>query len=341
MPTLRILLAVIVAISVSGRARAADDEPAVEERIKQGIALRRSGNDEAALSVFLDLEKRAPDSVRVLLHITTAAQATGKWVMAYDYLQKAASHKGDGYYQRYKVAIDNVERTISQRVGQFRARGAPAGAEVRLSGEIVGTLPMGGAKAVEVGSYVLEVAKAGYYPLRRTVTITGGGNVTQETVDLREQKAALASAAPGQLGFGGGTAADTGPTGPPPWWRARWVTWTLGTVSVAAAATAGVSLVIREMDAAKWNDDNHCLSKDVGKTGLSREQLCGPLHRDIKLAETIGIASGITAVTFGVAALVQGMSTGQGGRPVDETAHAQTKATCTPGFASVVCYGTF
>src|SRR5260221_1431918 len=35
------------------------------------------------------------------------------------------------------------------RSGMFRANGSPSGAEVRLSGEMVGTLPMGNAKRSE------------------------------------------------------------------------------------------------------------------------------------------------------------------------------------------------
>src|SRR4051812_1091593 len=55
------------------------DDPQLEAPIQQGIALRRAGNDEAALNLFLDLERSYPESTRVLLHVTAAAQATGRW----------------------------------------------------------------------------------------------------------------------------------------------------------------------------------------------------------------------------------------------------------------------
>ena len=150
----RILFLLFVAFlgdaTPSAAAEMAENDADVEGQVAQGIALRRSGNDEAALAVFLDLEKRDPDSVRVLLHISTAALAAGRWLLAYDYLQKASLHKDDPYYQRHRVSIENVERTIAERVGQFRARGTPAGAVVRLSGEVIGALPMDSVKAIEV-----------------------------------------------------------------------------------------------------------------------------------------------------------------------------------------------
>ena len=40
--------------------------------------------------------------------IATAAQAVGKWTVAYDYLQKASNRRDDPYYQRHKAAIENV-----------------------------------------------------------------------------------------------------------------------------------------------------------------------------------------------------------------------------------------
>jgi hypothetical protein len=345
MAIFRILLVVVVVLSGTlSTARAADEpflgEQGTEDLLKQGIALRRSGNDEAALAVFLDLEKRIPDSVRLLLHIATAAQATGKWIMAYEYMQKAAAHRDEPYYQRHRAAIDNVEKTISLRVGQFRARGTPAGAEVRINGEVIGSLPLTGVRAMEVGSYVLEVYKPGFYPLRRPVTVTGGGGLTQENVDLRERGAALASSGGALDGSGAAVGADTGSTTPPTWWRSRWVTWSLVGVGVAAAATSGVALAIREKDAAHWNDNNRCLSVKPGEGGLSRETICGDVRHDINVAQTVGIVSGVAAIGFGGAALIHWLATSRD-RPSDAAPPPQAHASCSPGFGSLVCYGSF
>ena len=342
----RMLFVVAVAIGIADQAAAAAEpvpaETAIEDQITQGIALRRAGKDDAALSLFLDLEKRAPESVRLLLHITTAALAAGKWTIANDYMQKASAHKDDPYYQRHKAAIENVERAIAQRVGQFRAHGSPQGAEVRLSGEVIGTLPMANAKAIEVGSYTLEVSKAGYFPLRRPITIAGDGSLTQEDVDLREQKPFQISAAAGQTALQAVPVADT-VTPPQTGLRARWITWTLAGAAVVVAGASGISFAIREQKANQWNDNSPnapCFSRT--QPALTREQICGnTVRRDLKLAEGIGIGTGIAAVALGGAALVHWLATSRGDRPTELTVPASAKAACSPGLGTIVCSASF
>jgi len=342
MALFRILILAMVVIGVSGRTAAASDvaqtDDGIQDQLSQGIALRRGGKDEAALGIFLGVEKRAPDSVRVLLHITTAALAVGRWTMAYEYLQKALSHKDDPYFQHYKAAIDNVERTINQRIGQFRAHGWPAGAEVRLSGELIGTLPMSNAKVLEVGSYTLEVSKPGFFSLRRPVTIAGDGSLTQEDIDLREQKP-FSPPMFAQMTLQGDSRVDTGAPPPPtPWWRSRAVTWSLLGVGVAAGAASGIAFGIRENDAARWNNNSQCLGGSANPNA-SRDQVCGTTRRDIDVAQNVGIITGIAAVAFGGAALVHALTRPQSQGDVADRAHAL--AGCSPGPGSIACYGSF
>src|SRR3954471_16744803 len=155
------LLLLTLANPVPARAATPSDDAAIEVAIQDGIALRRAGDDEGALSLFLDLERRSPNSVRVLLHITAAAQATGRWLLAHAYLRKAGSFKNDPYYVRNRAAVKAVEDAVARHVGQFRVVGQPAGAEVRLSGNLIGTLPLKEPVTVELGAYVLEVSKPG------------------------------------------------------------------------------------------------------------------------------------------------------------------------------------
>jgi PEGA domain len=335
--------AALVAIMTMGVTYpAAAAEPAItdtafEDQINQGIALRRAGKDDAALGVFLDLEKRSPDSVRLLLHITTAALAIGEWTVAYDYMQKAAAHKDDPYYQRHKAAIETVDRAIAQHVGQFRANGSPAGAEVRLSGAVIGTLPMGDAKPIEVGSYMLEVSKPGFFPLRRPVTIPNDGTLAQEEVDLREQKSFSASVALGQPASQSEPTPDSGPSSPEVvWWRSRAVTWSLLGVGVAAGAASGIAFGIRENDVNVWNS-NSCLNP--GNPMETRGDKCPGRRHDIDVAEDVGIATGIAAAAFAAAALVHGLATSQ--RSTEGATHAEAHVGCTPGLGSVVCSGSF
>ena len=108
---------------VASPASAAEDA-VVEALIQRGIHLRRNSADADALAVFLEAEKQDPTSVRVLLHVVTAAQAAGKWLLADSYMRKVSKLSADPYYARHADAIEVVRRSIATRVGTFQASAA-------------------------------------------------------------------------------------------------------------------------------------------------------------------------------------------------------------------------
>jgi hypothetical protein len=335
------LAAAVVVESFSASARAAapgEESPQVEELLRQGIQLRRDGQDEAALAVFLKAEAQAPNSVRVLLHVATAAQAASKWLMADEYLRKATSHEDDPYYQRYKAEIDDVRAATAQRVGHFRAVGTPEGAEVILNGQVVGNLPMDTPKTLEAGTYVLEVNKPGYYRLRRPVAVPGGV-LTRETVELNERTGAAPD--PADVTADANAAAAE----PKAWWAQSWVTWTLGGLAVASGATSGAAFFARNRAASHWNDDTRCLSPE--QPSLSRAQVCGSVRNDIDTAEQVAIISGAAAAVFAGAAITQWIASSGSKTPAAPNDSAQHRERnrgsieCSPGVLSVMCAGTF
>lgn len=312
----------------------AQESAEVEAILKRGIQLRREGQDEAALAVFQEAEAQAPNSVRVLLHVATAAQAASKWLLADQYLKKADSHSNDPYYIRYRAEIEEVRSTTAQRVGHFRAVGEPSGAEVILNGQVIGTLPMENPKTVEAGSYVLEVNKPGFYRLRRPVSVPGGV-LTRETVELNERT-------------GGGTEADAAsgsPAEPPSFWASSGMTWTLAGIGAAAGVTSGVSFLLRERAAEHWNDNGRCLSGSTTEVNSTRADLCGNVRNDIDTAEQVGIVSGVVGLAFVGAALTHWIATSSSDEPGVDSADRGSKSTgsvqCTPGVLSVMCGGTF
>ncbi|HWA71954.1 MAG TPA: PEGA domain-containing protein [Polyangiaceae bacterium] len=309
-----------------------------QDLVQRGIALRRSGKDEAALDLFLEAEKRAPNSVRVLLHVTTAAQAAGKWLLAYEYLNKASLYREQPYYQRYRGSIHTIEEAIALHIGRLRVLGSPRGAEVLVNGEPLGTLPLSEPKVLEAGSYVLEVRKPGYFPLRRPISISAGLGLSQESIELNQNT----TAAPGPESTVARrteklpTPSTQGqPTSP---LRARWVTWALAGSSAALLTTSGVALAVRENEASHWNDDGRCL--DSANPTLTREQRCGDVRDSVKTAERVGIISGALGVGFAGAAVWHYFwSTSVKQEPGRE--RSAFAATCAAGLGSVVCQGRF
>jgi PEGA domain len=328
-----VLLALLAHVTQASAAPPTDEEPSIEAAIQDGIALRRAGNDEGALTLFLDLERRNPQSVRVLLHATAAAQATGRWLLAHAYLRKASAFKNDAYYLRNRAAVKGIEDAVARHVGQFRVVGRPEGAEVKLSGKVIGTLPFREAVTVELGSYTLEVSKPGYYSLRREIAIGAGGALNQEIVELGRNAQPDESSAVRRV-----ASRELQPTHDeaPGWWEARSVTWALAGVAVAGAGTSGVALAIRERNIEHWNDDGLCIDRqDVTR---SREDICGSERDTAHAAGTIAVASGVVAALFATAALTHWLATSPKN---NEQARAPRQASCGAGLGSIVCSGTF
>jgi PEGA domain len=332
---LLVLLATLIHVEPA-RAAQPEDDAAVEKAIQDGIVLRRAGNDEGALTLFLDLERKSPDSVRVLLHVTAAAQATGRWLLAHDYLRKAAAFKNDAYYVRNRAAVNAVEEAVARHVGEFRVLGQPSGAEVRLSGNLLGRLPFKEPVAVELGSYVLEVSKPGFYSLRRDIAISAGGALNQEVVELAlsDEPSGVAPVARG------GVPAHQRPRPAndreASWWESRAVTWTLAGIAVAGAGTSGLALAIRQQKVARWNDDARCIDRQA--VTRSREEACGSERDAANTAGTVAVTSGAVAALFATATLTHWLTTSP-----RSTAQARREpsASCGAGLASVVCSGTF
>ncbi|HET9954842.1 MAG TPA: PEGA domain-containing protein [Polyangiaceae bacterium] len=326
----------------------------LEDLIQQGIRLRKAGNDEAALQVFHDAERRNPDSVRVLLNIAGAAAAVGKWIECDAYFRKVSSHRDDPYYQRHRAAITAIENTLARKVGRFTASGTPLGAEIRLNGELIGNLNMAEPQTVEAGTYVLEVSQPGYYRVRRQITIQAG-ILARESIDLNELPPAAASA-PASAQAGGDVSSPLvqmeSPSSAPiqperaparqvePTSSGRWFTWTLAGLGLAAAATGGVAFAIREQHAKRWNDDNRCLPT----TGKTREETCGDERKSAETAERVAIVGGAAAVVLGTGALIHWLSTrsstssSASGSASDSLARSTT---CGVGLLSIGCQGSF
>ena len=307
----------------------AQETSSLEALIQEGIRLRRDGEDEKALDVFRQAERLQPSSVRVLLHLATAAQAAGHWVEADTYIRRVFEYRDDPYYRRYQSDIAMVEQLISARVGRFQVVGSPPGAEVRLNGRSIGRLPMDEPQRLEAGNYQLEVVSNGHYALRRPQRIPGGV-LTREVVELGPEQSRSSSAR--RL---------DGDAGSERWWAEPWVGWSLAGASAASAVTAGIAFAVREQQAAQWNDDSRC----VVPGGGTREQECGSDYGDARLAERVGITATVGALVFGGAAAVHFLTTGSDDEDVRTSdvdgSDLGWQASCAPGWLGIACEGRF
>ncbi len=301
-------VAVTTLLLLSAPARVSADElaPAAEKLVQQSIGLRRGGRDREALQQLEKAESLAPSSLRIVVHLANTHQALGNWLEAAEYLERALQSEKDEYVARHQKTLEKAFEVVSRRIGRVEIGGAPAGAEVRLSGRLIGTLPMAEPARATVGDYTLEVSHPGYYPASRPLSVRPQGLV-RESVDLREvpagtdpsaegAAAGAESARPGRgdVGVEQAAASDS------------WLPWGLGVASGVAAATGLSAWVIREQHAERYNDDTRCYNV-VGQT---RDELCGSEREAAGTAQTVAVVSGVTAVLMAAGAVFVGVGGG-------------------------------
>lgn len=304
-----------------GVAHAAEEEEGASTEasslIDRGIALRRAGDDEAALPLFVQAEKLEPESTRVLVHLAATYQALGQWEQADRYLMRSLRDPSDPYVKKHQATLAAARRTVDGHIARLRLSGGPAGTQVRLNGKLLGTLPLNDTMRLEAGIYTLEASLPGHYPVTRSVALAGGA-LAQESVELarRDSKREVAPApAEPAAKVSSGT---------------NWLAWTFGGLAVGAAAGTVYAWSKREQHADAWNDNDECLSPTQ-----TRGELCGDELDAGEQAETWMYIGGAATAAF-TAAAIGSIWLGGSDEPGTDTA-----LSCGVGLAAVHCAGSF
>lgn len=272
------------------------ENPQVEKLVSEAIALRAQGKDLAGLEALKKAAESDPASVRVQVHLANVYQALGQWLAADEYLRLALAHTQDPYVVRHRQVLDEAQRVIGDNIGRLEVEGEPAGAEVRLNGRLIGTLPLAAPVPVTVGSYTLEVQLGGHYAARRPIVIAGHGFVRES---VRLERLPTDELSTRVYPF----AVTANPPPDPPIDRPstrHWLTWTFAGLGAAAGVATLGALIYRESHAQRWNDNSRCLA--VGQT---RAQLCGAERDKVESADSIALATGIASGLFVTGALLQ------------------------------------
>jgi tetratricopeptide repeat protein/PEGA domain-containing protein len=306
-----------------------DSDSEADSLIERGIALRRGGEDAQALPLFQQAEKLDPSSTRVKVHLAATYQALGQWEEADRYLAAALEDPSDPYIQKHQATLASARRTVDGHIGQLELTGGPRGAEIRLNGRLIGTLPLDETLRVEAGIYTLEARLPGHYTVTRSVALAGGALV-RESLELeprtgRDERAALKSSADRESAGDAPAPAPRVEEGPTNWWA-----WTFGGLAVAGGVVTAAAWVTREKHADRWNDDDQCLGPNQ-----SRKSLCGTELDSGQRAETWMWIGGGAAAAFTAAAI--------GSLWLEPGHEAPTEAgvSCGIGIGSLECAGRF
>lgn len=301
-------LAVVATLLAVPAVSSADDKKA-EKLIDQGISLREKQKDREALKKFE--EAFAIDgSGRAQAQMALAHQALGDWLAAQQNLSAALKTKHP-WIAKNRGPLEGALKTIEGRLGRVEVNATAEGAKVKVNGRDVGETPLPAPVFVVAGSVIVQVEKAGFFPVSRQIQVAAG-SLARENVKLVQQtqaaappppKAAPPKAAPpktapptAQTDVGGGDDSLT------------YVGYGLAGGAAVGIGLGVTGLIIRNGKINEYNDDA-CL---VG--GRTRDENCSDKLDSANSAETLMlvgfIAGGAMAAGSAVVLILAGGSGG-------------------------------
>jgi hypothetical protein len=329
---LQLPLIAVLSLGVVLPATAAEDPEAL---IKHGVALRRQGNDAAALQEFRRAYDLAP-SPRAAAQMGLAEQQMQSWVDASRHLAEALRAPADPWIKKNRPVLETSLHTVESHVGRVLIGGEPAGAEVFVNGQNAGTVPLREPATVPPGPVRVEVRSTGFVTSTLSLVVPAGDLNRVEVRLERERTLTPPPLAARNAGLTRASSSDDGsvprgsarrdlvqqpmiepvgeaapeeadrPAEPAPNSTARTARWiALGFTAVfAAGGVAG--MLIREQNVKSFNDSRCSLDARtrtvMSPTGQSIN--CRAWAQNADTAKTIGIVgavgAGLLAVTSAV-----------------------------------------
>jgi hypothetical protein len=293
-------LAVLLTL-LAGRARA--DSSAADALIQEGLRLRREGKPQEALERFRHAHELAPSS-RTYGQMGLVEATLKRWTDAETHLSVALASPDDVWVRKNRAFLDQALALCREHVGDLVITG-PAGAEVFVAGESVGTLPAVPALRIVEGTVEVTATAPGSEPFKRSVTVHAAKrtalNVTMAPQlvpgpppphDVPPPKAA--GDVPENPPQPPPPQPPAPPPPPPPEPESHWHTWTGITLGVlgAGAAAFGISWVVY---------DGHC--ELYNATTMRCEQAA-----DTKTVGWIATAGGAALLATGAVVFFTGPS---------------------------------
>jgi len=155
------------ATSLSVGAMAA--EPSADLLIEQGLGLRRDGKPEQALEVFRKAHALAP-SPRTFGQMGLVETSLKRWVDGEKHLSVSLANPDDRWVAKNRAFLDEALGLCRSHVGDLIVSG-PAGAEVLVGGQSVGTLPAVPALRLAEGTVTVSANAPSFKPFEQMVTI--------------------------------------------------------------------------------------------------------------------------------------------------------------------------
>lgn len=169
---LLVLLAAADPVGGQGeRPRPSPGDP--ELLIREGIELRRIGDDQTALSRFQAAFDLA-STPRAAAQLGLCELALGHFAAAVTHLTQSLHHRKDAWVDANKSILREALELAKAKVARIEVSGQPAGAWVSVNGKKVGPLPLDEPILVNEGIVEVELRHDGFSPKTKQLNLQGG-----------------------------------------------------------------------------------------------------------------------------------------------------------------------
>jgi hypothetical protein len=172
------VLVAAAAAAAAPRSAAAQSPGLAEEEARasarshfeRGVSLMQNENWTAAL-IELERSLEVLPTRSALFNLAMCRKALHRYVEALDaFEQWRSEHAGDAREEE-RQAVDEALADLIEFIGEIRLDVQPAGAEVRLDGEMIGIAPIEGRRRVEIGHHRIDVRLEGFEDGSREITV--------------------------------------------------------------------------------------------------------------------------------------------------------------------------
>ena len=167
------VLLMVASLGVWSRQARAESLGESEKLVREGLELRRLGNDDAALSKFQSAFALEP-TPKHTAQLGLCEQALGRWTDAERHLSEAISTRNDAWVSKHLATLRESLEAAKANVGRLEFVGGPPGASLTVNGAAAGTLPLEQPVKANAGQVYLEVTASGFSPWSNSLLLAGG-----------------------------------------------------------------------------------------------------------------------------------------------------------------------
>ncbi len=239
--------------------------------IEEGVRQREAGDDAQALEMFRRAHRLHP-SAESLAQQALAEQALGLWLEAHAHLAEALDERHP-FIARHGQALRSSLAEIELHLGRVEIQANVDAVRVTIDDHDIGVTPFAEPLPAIAGSSVLVASAPGYYEVSRRIRVDVGG-LTRVRLAMTPLPSVV------------GPPAEVDEVSP-------WASYSFF-VAASGVTLGAFGWVYREVNVARYNDDERCLRAD-----RPRSEVCSDERSAFRAGELIAVAGISAGAVFG------------------------------------------